>query len=387
MTILTVHNFYQIPGGEDQVFRAESALLEERGHRVIRFTEDNARIPSLGRVRAALVSLWNPGAARAVRRIIERERVEVAHFHNTFPLLSASVLRAARRSGAAVVQTLHNFRLVCPNGLLFRKGEPCRQCVGRSFPWPGLRHGCYRSSRAATALAAASVLTRRVTGTWHDGVDAYIVLSEFARSVLLGSGAPADKVIVMPNFVHPDPGAGDGAGGYVLFLGRLSEEKGIRVLVEAWKRLRPAAKLRIAGDGPLAGWLARQADGRSIEWRGPLPRHQALAELGGASLLAVPSLCYEGSPLAVLEAFATGTPVAASAIGSLSELIQPGITGWLVPPGSIAAWAAALDEALSQPVLLHKMRRHARQGYEARYSAEAHYKRLLTVYRRALNRA
>lgn len=386
MTILTLHNCYQRPGGEDQVYRAESALLEERGHRVIRFTEDNARIPSLGCVRAALTSLWNPVAAREVRRIIRRERVTVAHFHNTFPLLSASVLRAARQAGAAVVQTLHNYRLLCPNGLLFRAGGPCRLCVGRRFPWPGLRHGCYRSSRAATALAAASVLTRRLTGTWHDGVDAYIVLSEFARSLLLQSGAPADKVIVKPNFVYPDPGMGDGAGGYVLFLGRLSEEKGLRVLVKAWKMLKPATKLRIIGDGPLAGWLARQADGDGIEWRGPLPRDQALAELRGAALLAAPSLCYEGSPLAVLEAFATGAPVAASALGGLAELVRPGLTGWLIPPGDAEAWAATLDQALSQPKLLRQMRRQARLDYEAHYSAEANYQMLLAVYRQALSR-
>ena len=386
MTVLTVHNCYQTPGGEDWVYRSESALLEERGHRVIRFTDDNARIASLGRVRAAVMSLWNPGAARAVRRIILQERVQVAHFHNTFPLLSASVIRAARQCGAAVVQTLHNFRSVCPNGLLFRAGAPCRRCLGRRFPWPGLLYACYRSSRAATALAAASVLTRRLTGTWHDGVDAYIVLSEFARSLLLAAGAPERKLNVKPNFVHPDPGPGDGAGGYVLFLGRLSEEKGIRILVEAWKMLKPAARLMIVGDGPLAGWVERQADGAGIHWCGPLSHDAALAALRGAALLAAPSLCYEGSPLAVLESFATGTPVAASAIGSLAELVRPGLTGWLAPPGNAEAWAVLLDQALSQTKLLRGMREHARQQYLERYSAGVNYQMLLGIYRRAVER-
>ncbi len=374
------HNWYQRPGGEDRLFRAESELLEARGHRVIRFTEDNARIPELGRLRLARSTLWNFVAAARLGALVVKERAAVVHFHNTFPLLSASVLRAARRAGAAVVQTLHNFRLICPNGLLYRSGSPCEDCLGRAFPWPGLIHACYRSSRAATALVAGAVFARRFTGTWHDGIDAYVVLSEFARAVFERAGFPEGKLNVLPNFVYPDPGPGDGKGGYALFVGRLSEEKGIALLVEAWKMLKADAVLEVAGDGPLAGRLRGASHGATIRWRGPLPHAEALARLRSAALLIAPSLCYEGSPLAVLESLAAGTPVVASRVGSLPELIEPERTGWLAPPGDAAALAAVLERALSDGARLAAMRPHVRRRFEECYTAESHYRALTRLY-------
>ncbi len=386
MTIVTAHNWYQTPGGEDEVFRAEAALLEEHGHRVIRFTEDSARIPHMGRLRLAAAVLWNRAAARRLRRLLERERPAVVHFHNTFPLLSAAPLRAAKRAGVAVVQTLHNFRLFCPNGLLLRSGRPCRDCLGRGFPWAGLRHACYRGSRAATALAAAAVVARRLSGTWHDGVDAYIALSQFARGIFVSAGVPEGKLTVKPNFIHPDPGPGDGRGGYVLYLGRLSEEKGIRVLLEAWRMLEPAARLRIVGDGPLRDTLREQYPESTVEWAGRLTREEALEALRQAAWLAVPSICYEGSPLAVLEALAVGTPVIASDLGSLPELVEPGRTGWLAPPGDAPAWAAVLDRALSQRAQAAAMRPEARRCYRSRYTGEVNHQALLAIYRQAVTR-
>lgn len=386
MTVVTVHNWYQTPGGEDRLYRAESDLLEAHGHHVIRFTEDNARIPRMGRFRLARATLWNFSAAARLRRLVRRERAAVVHFHNTFPLLSASVLRAARQAGAAVVQTLHNFRLICPNGLLFRAGAPCQDCVGRAFPWAGVAHACYRNSRAATAMAAGATLARRFTGTWHDGVDAYIVLSEFARAVFLRAGAPPGKLTVIRNFVQPDPGPGDGGGRYVVFLGRLSEEKGITVLLEAWKMVRCGTALEIIGDGPLASRLRQPSTGSRIRWLGPLSHAEALEKLRHAALLAAPSLCYENSPLAVLEAFAAATPVVASRIGSLAELIEHGQTGWLAPPAQPQALAEVLDEALSGPGLLAQMRLRARREYESRYTSEHHYRALLRLYEQVAGR-
>lgn len=386
MTIVTAHNRYQTPGGEDQAFAAEAALLEERDHRVIRFTEDNRRIPRMGRLRLAAAALWNRAAARRLRRLLEQERPAVVHFHNTFPLLSASALRAAKRAGVAVVQTLHNFRLFCPNGLLLRSGSPCRDCLGHAFPWPGLRHACYRASRAATALAAGAVLARRLSGTWHDGVDAYIALSQFARRIFVSAGVPEGKLRVKPNFVHPDPGPGDGRGGYVLYLGRLSQEKGIRVLLEAWRMLRPAGRLRIVGDGPLGTSLREQYREPGLEWAGRLPHDEALEALRRAAWLAVPSICYEGSPLAVLEALAVGTPVIASDLGGLPELVEPERTGWLAPAGDAQAWAAVLDRALSKTAQAAAMRGEARRCYQTRYTAEVNYQALLAIYRQAVGR-
>lgn len=386
MTILMVHEFYRLRGGEDRAFLAECELLESRGHRVVRFTEDNSRIASMGRLRLLGAALWNVRAAAALRRLMRRERPQLVHFHNLFPLLSASVLRAAQQCGVAVVQTLHNFRLLCVNGLLHRRGAPCQKCVGRRLPWHGVLYGCYRRDRAASAVAAVAGFAQRRLGAWHDGIDAYIVLSEFARAVLQRGGLPAERLHVRPNFVTPDPGLGDGGGGYVLYLGRLSEEKGLKVLLEAWKMLASPASLRIAGEGPLEAWVRSQTDER-IRYLGALPHDAALEQLRRALLLAVPSTCYEGSPLAALEALAVGTPLLASRIGSLPELVEPGRTGWLAPPGDAASWAEVLAEALSDRDRLVRMRAGARSVYQSRYDGEAAYASLMEIYRRVLRDA
>ncbi|MGB9604326.1 MAG: glycosyltransferase family 4 protein [Bryobacteraceae bacterium] len=380
MTILAVHNRYALRGGEDRVFEAECALLEARGHRVIRYLEDNRRIAQMSKARLLGLTLWNAGAYRELRGLIQRERPSLAHLHNTFPLLCSAALRAVRDAGIPVVETLHNFRPVCPNGLLLRSGRPCQDCIGRAFPWPGVRHGCYRGSRAATLWAALVLARRKQGGAWHDGVDGFIAVSRFAREILLKAGAPGHKLMVKPNFVHPDPGPGDGSGGYAMYVGRLSQEKGVLVLVEAWKTMGARTKLLVAGEGPLASRL-REASPGGIELLGARPRAELMELLRGASLLVMPSLCYEGCPLAVLEAFAAGTPVVASDLGGLAELITPGRTGWLAPPGDANALAATLDGALSDPVARARMRQWARQEYEARYTAEVNYRRLMEIYR------
>lgn len=387
MTILLVHNRYRLRGGEDRVFDAECALLEARGHRVIRYVEDNARIAAMSRLRLAAAALWNHRAYRELRALMARERPSLVHFHNTFPLLSAAALRAARDAGVPAVETLHNYRLACPNGLLWRSGRPCRDCVGRAFPWPGVRHACYRRSRAATLAAALAIAARKVSGAWHDGVEAYIVLSSMARSVLLAAGVPERKIVVKPNFVDPDPGPGNGSGGYAVYLGRLSEEKGVRVLLEAWSRLSGAPRLIVAGDGPLAGEVRRHAGRGGVEVRGAVGQDEAYALLREAILLVVPSLCYEGCPMVVLEAFAAGTPVVASDLGGLAELVTPGSTGWLVPAGDSAALARLLEAALAHPDALASMRRQARRAYEERYTGEAGYRQLMGIYRRAVGRS
>jgi glycosyltransferase involved in cell wall biosynthesis len=386
LTILAVHNRYRYRGGEDLLFDAECALLEERGHRVIRYVEDNARIASMGAARLLSATLWNRQAYRELRALIAQERPSLVHFHNTFPLLSTAALAAARDAGVPVVETLHNFRLVCVNGLLLRRGSPCEKCVGRRLPWPGVWHACYRRSRAASLWAALSLAARRLMGPWHDGVEAYIVVSRFARTVFQRAGLPERKLMLKPNFVHPDPGLGDGSGGYALYAGRLSEEKGVLVLVEAWKKLGGRTKLVIAGEGPLADRLREMASGHPIELVGARPRAEVFELLRRAAFLVAPSLCYEGCPLVVLEAFAAGTPVVASDRGGLAELVIPGQTGWLAPAGDAEALAAVLDAALTQSGLRTEMRRLARRQYEENYTAEANYRRLVEIYHRAAAR-
>lgn len=380
MKIIAVHNRYQVRGGEDRAFEAECALLEARGHRVVRYVADNLKIGAMGQARLLAEALWNFRAAAQLRALIERENPALVHFHNTFPLLSASILRAAMSKGVPVVRTLHNFRRVCPNGLLLRDGRPCQLCVGRGFAWPGIRYGCYRGSRSTTLVAALATAIERRVERWHDGRSAYIAVSEFARRILCQGGLPRERVTVKPNFVALDPGPGDGSGGFALYLGRLSEEKGLRVLVKAWNLLRSRSVLRIAGTGPLAGWLASQCrDG--IEWLGVVPHADGLELLRRASLLVVPSLCYEGCPLVVLEAFAAGTPVVASDMGGLAELVRQGETGWLAPAGDAEGLAAVLERALADRAALSRMRRLARLSYEQRFTAEHNYRMLIEIYR------
>jgi hypothetical protein len=196
MRQLLVHNRYQQPGGEDAVFEAEAALLQRHGHDVEQWVEDNREIPTTPTARLAAHTVWSSPAVRRLEAILHRTRPEVVHFHNTFPLISPAAYVTCRRQGVPVVQTLHNYRLICPNAMLFRDGHPCEECVGRVVPWPGVVHACYRGSRAQTAVAAAMLATHRVRGTWTRDVDVYVALTQFARGKFLRGGLPETRIVV-----------------------------------------------------------------------------------------------------------------------------------------------------------------------------------------------
>src|SRR5262245_60882422 len=238
MRILVVHNHYQQAGGEDEVFRAEAALLGERGHAVFTLTAENGPVHGLHALTAARDAVWSTGFRRALSEMLRQTRPDVAHFHNTFFRMSPSAYYACRDAGVAVVQPLHNYRLLCPSATFYRHRRVCEDCVGRVIALPGIRHGCYRGSRGQTAVVAGMLTTHRWLGTWRQCVDSYVAMTEFARAKFIAGGLPADKIAVKPNFCAVDPGMGDGAGGYALFVGRLSVEKGIATLMDAWPRLR-----------------------------------------------------------------------------------------------------------------------------------------------------
>lgn len=383
MRILTAHNYYLEPGGEDEVFRSESRLLEERGHAVLRHTTDNRHALRMSRIEAAAAAVWNRAAGRELRSLVAQHSPDLVHFHNTFPLLSPACYQAARAGGAAVVQTLHNYRVVCPGALLARDATPCESCLGRPLAWPGILHGCYRGSRAATAALAAMTAMHRAAGTWNDAVDVYVALTAFARARFVEGGLPAAKIVVKPNFVWPDPGAGPGAGGYALFAGRLSREKGLGTLAGAWKLLNGMPPLKAAGDGPMAAELEGVP---GVAPLGRRTREDVLALMRGASFLVFPSLCYEGLPLAVLEAFACGLPVIASRLGAMAEVVEEGRTGLLFTPGDAGDLAAKVEWVAAHPDELGRMRREARAEFEARYTAERNYQALMEVYARARSR-
>jgi glycosyltransferase involved in cell wall biosynthesis len=386
MRVLICHNFYQQGGGEDQVFAAEADLLRQFGHDVETYAVHNDEIQSAGKLKLAAATVWNRGAAAEIGRRTRAHRAQVVHFHNTFPLLSPAVYSAARQAGAAVIQTLHNYRLICPAATLFRDGRPCEKCIGR-LPLPGVVHGCYRGSRPVTAVATAMLGVHRAIGTYAEQVDAYIALTRFAREKFLAAGFDAEQIHVKPNFLDPDPGQGAGDGGFALFVGRLSEEKGIKPLLETWKRIGNALPLKICGDGPLAE-LVRQAAAAeaSIQWLGRQPLTEVIDLMGRATMLVFPSLWYEGFPRTIVESMARGTPVIASKLGSMKELIQPGRTGALFNPGDTADMARTVLDVLGDQPALAAMRRLAREEFLGQYDAGRNHRLMLDIYHRAIVR-
>jgi glycosyltransferase involved in cell wall biosynthesis len=385
--VLACHNFYQQPGGEDQVFADETRLLETRGHSVLRFTLHNDDIAHMGRLEVARRTLWNRDSYRTLRTLMASERPDVVHCTNTFPLISPAVYYAARAEGIPVVQSLHNYRLLCANSLMLRDARACEDCVGKFFPWPAIQHRCYRDNRAASAVVAGMLTTHRTLRTYRRMVSVYVALAEFSRRKFIEGGLPADRIVVKPNFVDPDPGIGAGRGGYAVFVGRLSAEKGLDVLLAAWSHLAEHIPLKIIGDGPLAEMVqtAAAADSR-IEYLGRRNRQEVCDLIGDAACLVMPSVCYEHGPKALIEAYAKGTPVIASRLGAMAEQVVDGLTGRLFVAGDPTDLAARVSEFFRNAVSRVAMRHAARETYEQRYTAEPNYRALLAIYQRACGR-
>jgi glycosyltransferase involved in cell wall biosynthesis len=383
--VLLAHNHYQLPGGEDEVYAAEARLLEERGHRVVRYAVHNDRVRELGTLALAARTIWSRESRAALQEVMRRERPEIVHFHNTLPLISPSAYYGAAVEGVPVVQTLHNYRLACPNALLFRNGAPCRECVGKRFAYPGILHNCYRGSRAATAAVATMTATHAALGTWTRRVARYITPTRFAREIALASGLPPERVAVKPHFVDPDGGAGDGRGGYAIFVGRLSPEKGQHTLLAAWRRLPHPIPLRIVGDGPMSLEIEREAQQSAhVEWLGRRSAMEVMHLLRDAAFLVCPSECYETFGRVVIEAFSAGTPVLCSDIGAIAELVEHGRTGLLFRPGDVDNLATRAAVMVHDPRAANEWRHASRAEFEQKYSAEQNYVALIDIYRQAL---
>jgi glycosyltransferase involved in cell wall biosynthesis len=383
MRILSVHNFYQQPGGEDAVFAAEAALLAGHGHQVRQYTRSNAEIGPKAGLATAIGTVWSREACEDLRAAVHFGRPEVCHIHNFFPLVSPAVYRAVRGEGARVVQTLHNYRLLCPGASLFRDGRVCESCLGKWMPWRGVEHACYRDSRLASGSVAAMLALHHALGTWQEEVDCYIALTEFARRKFIEGGLPEDRIVVKPNFVDPDPGVGDGGGGFVLFAGRLAVEKDAATLIRAAARLGGRIQVKIAGDGPERERLVEMARGLGhVEFLGRQPAPEVRSLMKQAALLVVPSAWFEGFPMVIAEAFATGLPVVASRLGALAEIVADGRTGRLFEAGDDEELAAVIERLLADANALGEMRRQARAEYEARYTAERNYGQLMAIYDR-----
>lgn len=281
-----------------------------------------------------------------------------------------------------MVHTLHNYRLLCVKASLYRDGRPCEDCIGKSLRLPGIVHGCYRGSRCGSAAATASMLLHWRLGTWSYAVDRFIALSQFAHDKLVQGGLPAEKVAVKTNALDYDPGAREGAGGYLAFVGRFTDEKGIPTLLDCWRRSKDLPLLRIVGSGPLEREVREAASQmKNVEWLGPLPSDRAVEVIGNAMALICPSHWYEGMPRVAVEAFAVGTPIIASRLGTFSEMIDEGRTGALFEATNGSALAASIRSYIGYP--LQRMRLHARREFQLKYSGEANVARLLEIYKEA----
>lgn len=384
MRVLIAHNFYQHPGGEDVIFQAEGDLLERRGHEVIRFVKHNDDLADWSKVALAGRTVWNAATYRELSALIASARPDVAHFHNTLPVISPSAYHAAAKAGVAVVQTLHNYRAICPSATLFRGGKVCEDCVGKRLAWPGVAHACYRRSRGATGAIAAMLAVHHVIGTWRDKIDRYIALTDFARQRLVAGGYPAERIVVKPNFLSALPEhrrTDDGERAGALFVGRLRPEKGLDTMLAAWRDV--ATPLTVIGDGPELERIRGQAP-PNVKLAGAKTPEEVAEAMRRAAFLLVPSEWYEGYPLVVLEAFAAGLPVIASRLGAMATMVEDGVTGLHFAASDAAGLARKVSWALDHPRDLRQMGDNARRKYESDYSPDGNYRRLIAIYEQAI---
>ncbi len=385
MRILQIHNFYQQPGGEDQVFRDEGALLEAHGHTVMRHTVHNDVINGMNRLVLAKSTLWNSTSYRTVRQRVQDGRPDVVHFHNTLPLISPAAYYAVQHEGVGIVQTLHNYRLLCPNAFFFRDGRVCEDCLGKRVTWPSVVHGCYRDSRTASSVVTAMLASHRMMNTWTKQVDVYIAMTNFAKAKYITGGLPGDKIEIKPHFIFGDPEPGDGDGNYVLFVGRLSREKGIQTLISAWEQMPNGLPLKIVGDGPEAAQVARAVEQNpNIEWLGHKAHEEVYSLMGNARAVVIPSVWYETFGKVIIEALSVGTPVIGSNLGAIAELISHGETGFLFAPNNAEELAAHVRWIHENPAEVKQMRPTVRQTYEDLYTPERNYEQMMEIYHRAM---
>jgi len=386
MRILLAHNFYQQTGGEDYVFYSEAALLEQHGHSPLRYVLHNNAIHTMAYLTVAGKALWNSQAHRELAELVRNQSIDVVHFHNTFPLISPAAYSAVRKQGAAVVQTLHNYRLLCPAATLYRDGHDCDDCINRTLKLPAVTHRCYRDSFAATGVLAGSLAYHHRRGTFSKDVDLYIAPSMRTRAKFIEAGFDKDQLVVKPHFVDRDPGAGPG-GHYAIVVARLAHEKGLATLLEAWKQLRGHIPLKVVGDGPMRDALLEAIhDDTSIEWLGRRPLHETYELLRHAACCIIPSHTRETFGRVAIESLACGTPVIAANHGALADIVSDR-TGRLVTPRDPKALATAVDALMSNPQALREMRMACRAEFEQQYTAERNYPRLISIYEQAIMHA
>ena len=389
MKIVLVHNAYQQVGGEDVVFESERRLLESAGHHVIPYVRSNWQLRNTTLVdRIAIVPrmVWSSETRREFGALLDTNSPKLVHIHNTFMAISPSIYSACEERGTPVVQTLHNYRLLCPGSNFYRDGKICEECLEHGLH-RSIRHGCYRHSRSATAGVALMLAVHNYLRTWSTHVTRFITLTEFARRKFVAAGFPREKFVVKPNFVDPDPGERVSPGDYAVFVGRLATDKGLLVLLDAWSQLQRQYPLQIVGDGPARESLearVRERQLSAITFRGRLSRSDAMATIKNSRFLIVPSTWYETFGMCIAESFACGTPVLCSRLGAMEEIVTDGHTGLHFTPNNALDLASKVDWLWNHPREATAMGRAARAKYESSYTAEHNHTLLMRIYEQAL---
>ncbi len=380
MKILLLHNYYQQAGGEDAVFHAERTLLEEAGHDVILYEKENHALTSLNsrqKLRLAQQTIWSKEAYAEISDLIQNQKPQIAHFTNFFPQISPSAYYACKRAGVGTVQSLHNYRLLCPGATFTRNGKICTDCLGKR-PWRAVWHRCYRHSFTQSGTLVAMLMVHRELHTWEQQVDAFIALTPFMKDKMVQGGLPAHKIFVKPNCLLTAPNARQHAGNYALYVGRLSPEKGVKTLVKAWEGVE--LPLNIIGDGPERDSLQVAAAEKKIVFTGWMENGVVMEALKSAQFLIFPSEWYEGFPMTLLEAFAYAVPVIVARVGGLADIVQDGVTGLFFTAGDAQDLRDKINWALNHPVEMEKMGGNGRKQYENKYSAQTNYKQLIQIY-------
>ena len=410
MKIIQVHNYYQQAGGEDSVVASEKLMLQKYGNIVVPFYKTNDDIPFIGKDKKVLASnffkllsvslktIWNHDIYAEFRGILRNEKPDIVHCHNTFPKISPSIYWACFKENVPVVQTLHNYRLLCPSANLFFNGEIYESSIGKLFPWQAVKDRVYRNSFAGTLVVALMLFFHRIIGTWKNKISIYIALTEFHKEKMIEGNLPKDLIMVKPNFiteesepVKPYPLRIDMERPVFLFVGRLSPEKGCRVLLRAWQQIEKKfgnnPLLLIVGDGPERVSLEELRDSLSLKetrFLGLQSRTQVKSLMARADLLIVPSLWYEGFPMTIVEALNRGLPVAASNIGSMQSIIVEGMNGFKFKPADISDIASCMKSVLESDDELREIRTKLINKPNMAYRSSGNLKSLLLIYKKAI---
>lgn len=384
MRILLLHNRYQYAGGEDKVFESEAELLLSYNHQVERLVFDNKEITTtLDKIKAGLTGVFNFKSAKLVAKKIREFKPDILHVHNFVPLASPSVFYAAKANNVPVILTLHNYRLICPSATLFYDKKIYEKSMRTIFPLDAVMKGVYRDSIAQTAALALMTTFHNLAGTWRNKISKFIVLTEFAKSKFLGSRLKVspDQFMLKPNFIA-DPGKGNTVrDDFFLYVGRLSQEKGIDVLLHTFRQSEKS--LVIIGNGPLQDQIKSLASERqNVKYLGFQSRPVIMDHLKRASALIVPSIWYEGFPITILEAFASGTPVIGSRLGGIAEIVKDKYNGMLFEAGSTEGLAETLNEF--EMTDKKSLSDNARNSYLQSYTSEKNYRTLMDIYAEAI---